>query len=42
MESYTTTFNVLYSSDGYTFSYINENNNEMKEKVSAQIENILL
>ena len=42
MESYTTTFNVLYSSDGHTFSYINENNNEMKEKVSAQIENILL
>ena len=26
MESYTTTFNILYSSDDYIFSYIQENN----------------
>ena len=25
MESYTTTFNILYSSDDYTFSYITDN-----------------
>ena len=29
MESYTTTFNILYSSDDYTFSYIQENNKDI-------------
>ena len=28
MESYTTTFNIFYSSDDYTFSYIQENNDK--------------
>ena len=29
MESYTTTFNILYSSDDYIFSYIQENNKDI-------------
>ena len=28
MESYTTTFNILYSSDGYSFSYIKDINTD--------------
>lgn len=29
MESYTTTLNILYSSDGYSFSYIKDINTDI-------------
>ena len=31
MESYTTTFNILYSSDDYIFSYVEENNRDIAQ-----------
>ena len=36
MESYTTTFNVLYSSDDYIFSYILDHNSEIPKVIIDQ------